>query len=257
VLDKAEEEMQRVAREAPDLPSLPSLQTAVYFVQGRRELVPLGRLEKSLRQNPAQLDNRIWRMILHIWAGENVPAKALARETLLLEPNLGPPRWMLGEVLRTEGDLAGAIREQKAVLELAPRNIIAIRNLARAYMDNDQNAEARSLLEGMQPIFAKNYLWRVSWALLLAVEGKHRQAELAMDQETLKFASVVYEERVEIAEFYAVLGKPSKAIEWIRLSVANGDRRVDWFRGNRRLASIQKDPDFLRIIDSLETSRKH
>jgi tetratricopeptide (TPR) repeat protein len=256
VVDKAEEEMRRVAQEAPDLPSLPSFQTAVYFVQGRRELVPLDRLERALRENPAQLDNRVWRLILHVWAGENIPAKALARETLKLDPNFGPPRWMLGEILRTEGDIAGAIREQKAVLELAPRNMIAIRNLARAYMDNGQNAEARALLEGKQPIFATNYLWRASWALLLAVEGKHEAAELAMDPETLKFASVVYDERVETAEFYAVLGKTSKAIEWIRLSVANGDKRVDWFRKNPRLAGIQKDPDFLRIVDSLEARRK-
>src|SRR5205085_8166567 len=44
LLDQAEEEMRRVAKEAPELPSLPSLQTAVYMVKGRWDRVPWDRL---------------------------------------------------------------------------------------------------------------------------------------------------------------------------------------------------------------------
>jgi tetratricopeptide (TPR) repeat protein len=136
VLDKAEEELRQVAREAPDLGDLPSAQTALYFTQGRRELVPLKRLDQVMREYPPQNDALVWRLVLYTEAGENVRAKALAREMLTREPTFGPPRWVLGDILRTEGDIAGAIREQRAVLELAPANFLAIRLLALVYMDN-------------------------------------------------------------------------------------------------------------------------
>ena len=255
VLDKAEEELRQVAREAPDLQSLPSAQVALYFTQGRRELIPLERLDQMIREHPAQNDTLVWRLILHIEGGENVLAKTLARQMLAREPNFGPPRWMLGEILRTEGDIAGAIREQQAVLELAPANLVVIRLLALAYMDNGDLDKARALLEEKR-MFQANYLWRHTWAVLLAVEGKRSQALQAMDQETLQFARVAYPVTAETADFYAALEDPSKAIDWIRQAVRNGDERTDWFRKDPRLASIQKDERFLRIIESIEARRK-
>lgn len=223
VLDKAEEELRPVAREAPDLQSLPSAQVALYFTQGRRELIPLERLDQMIREHPAQNDTLIWRLILHIEGGENVLAKALARQMPAREPNFGPPRWMLGEILRTEGDIAGAIREHQAVLELAPANLLVVRLLALAYMDNGDLDKARALLEEKRT-FQANYLWRHTWAVLLAVEGKRSQALQIMDQETLQFARVAYAVTAETADFYAALEDPSKAIDWIRQAVRDGGR---------------------------------
>jgi tetratricopeptide (TPR) repeat protein len=247
VLDKAEEELRQVAREAPDFPGLWPAQTALYFTQGRRELIPLERLQSG--------DN--WRMLLYVEAGENVRAKAIAREMLTRAPLFGPPRWTLGDILRTEGDIAGAIREQRAVLGRAPTNYFAIRFLALAYMDNGDIDKARALLEEKRPMGPPNYMWRHTWALLLAVEGKRTQAFQAMDEETLKFARVNFFVTSETADFYAALGDPAKATDWIRQAVRNGDERTDWFRKNPRLASIQKDEGFLRIVESIEARRKH
>ena len=257
LLDQAEEEMRRVATEAPDLPSLPSLQTALYMVRGRRELVPLDRLDRSLRTQRPLPDNVIWRMIVHIYAGENAPAKTLARQALAIEPTLGAPRWMLGDILRTEGDIAAAAREQKAVLDLGPNNLIAIHNLALVYLDRKELAQARELLEGKRTAFGKNYIWRLNWALLLAVEGKHSEALQALDEDTQKFAAMSFFMTLEAAEVYAVLGDSSKAVQWVRLAVDRGDERVAWLRRNPRLAALQQDPGFLRIVDSVEARRKH
>jgi tetratricopeptide (TPR) repeat protein len=256
LLDQAEEEARRVAKEAPDLPSLPSLQTAVFLVKGRKDLVPLDRLERGVQAKPPLPDNLIWRMILHIWVGENESAKLLAKKAMALEPTLGPPRWMLGEILRTEGDIAGAIRAQKAVLEMAPNNLVAIHALNLAYLDSGEIAQAHAVIEEKRPILQKNYLWRLIWAVQLAVEGKRDDALLAMDEETQKFAGADFFVTLHAAEFYAVLGDSSKAVEWVRLAVNRGDERVEWFRRDPRLASIQKDPQFQRIVESLQARHK-
>jgi len=60
---------------------------------------------------------------------------------------------------------------------------------------------------------------------------------------------------LEGAEFHAVLGDTTKAIDWLERAVRI-DERVDWFRKDPRLASIQKDERFLRIMANIEARRK-
>jgi hypothetical protein len=88
------------------------------------------------------------------------------------------------------------------------------------------------------------------------VEGKRSEALQAMDEDTQKFASLSFFQTLAAAEFYAVLGDSSKAVEWVRTAVDRGDERLEWLRRDPRLASIHKDPRFLRIVDSLEARQK-
>jgi tetratricopeptide (TPR) repeat protein len=154
-----------------------------------------------------------------------------------------------------EGDTRGAIGEIEKVLEQAPNNISAISWLAFAYLDSGNLTRLRTLLEERQSLFAKNYLWRQLWALLLAVEGRREQAIQAMDDETLKFAAAAFPSTIGVAEFYAVLGDTDRAIEWLERTVRNGDERTTWFRNSPRLATIRHDARFRRIIDSIESRR--
>jgi predicted Zn-dependent protease len=116
--------------------------------------------------------------------------------------------------------------------------------------------KTRTLLEEQQRLFSNNYLWRQSWALLLAVEGQREQALSAMDEETRKFAAAAFPSTITVAEFYAVLGDTDKAVEWVEQAVRNGDERTAWFRKSRRLASVQGDPRFQQIINSIEARRQ-
>jgi tetratricopeptide (TPR) repeat protein len=252
----AEDELRRAEAECPDLASLPSAFAAVYLAQGRKEMVPLAELDRvTAIDGPAARDALLWRAILYLQAGQNERAKELLLRSLEREPLFGAPRMILGDILRAEGDVSGAIREQLRVLEQAPNNIAAIRWLALAYLDAGQLEQARAALEQSRRAFESNFLWRAGWALLLACEGKPTEAIEAMDVETLKFARVVFFETVAVAEFYALLGDTTKAIEWIEMAVRNGDERIEWFRRNRRLAAIQDDPRFLRILQSIEGRR--
>jgi tetratricopeptide (TPR) repeat protein len=204
---------------------------------------------------PAARDALLWRALLHSYADENEKAKELCLRSLEREPLFGAPRMILGEALRAEGDVESAIRELLKVLDQAPANAGAMRWLALAYLDAGRLDQARALLEEKRGVFENNYLWRLTWALLLACEGKQTEAIEAMDTETLKFARLAYADTAVVAEFYAVLGDASKAIEWIEAAVRNGDERVAWFRRNRRLAPLQDDPRFRRILQSMETRR--
>src|SRR5262245_6333677 len=138
LLYKAEEELQQVERETPDLVALPATQTLVYMAQGRKELVPAARLAEVAREHSMHPDTTIWRVVLLAFADDNATAKPLAQGVLQRQPLLAPMRMFLGEILRTDGDAPGAIREQQKVLEQAPTNITAIVFLTRAFLDNHE-----------------------------------------------------------------------------------------------------------------------
>lgn len=253
---KAEEELRQVEREAPDLESLPSAQAAVYTLLGRKELIPVEKLDKIMKRDPPHNDSHLWRMISFILSGDDKTAKQIAAQTLEREPLFGAPRMFLGDILRREGDPQGAIREETKVLAQSPENPSAVRFLALAYMDSGDLNQARRVLEDRRPGLSGNYMWRQTMALLLALEGKREEALQTMDPETQRFASAVWVATSEMAEFYAVLGDTTNAVEWLERAVRNGDERVEWFRRNPRLATIQRDERFLRILESIEASRK-
>ena len=253
---QAEKELQLASRMDPNLVSLPSAFAGVYLVQGRKELASVEQLDRVLRQHPEQNDTRLWRAIISYRTGQNAAAKEGFRLILDRESLNGAARMFLGETLRMEGDLAGDIREQLRVLQQAPGNIASTGNLTLAYMDAGELEKARSLLEEKRSTFAGNYMWRSMWALLLAREGKNAEALRAMDEETLKFLDVAFVVTLEGAEFYAEIGDPTKAIEWLEKTVRNSDERVDWFRKDPALANIRQDPRFQQIIESIESHRK-
>jgi tetratricopeptide (TPR) repeat protein len=255
LLYKAEEELRQAERDAPTLASLPSAFASVYLLQGRKDMIPAVALDRVSVQESVARDAMLWRAIIAWLAGENLVVKDLARQLLEREPLFGAPRMFLAETLRTEGDVVGAIRELRRVLEQAPNNISAVWWLVLAYLDADRPDDARALLEEKRGLFAMNYLWRTSWALLQAREGQRTEALAALDAETLKFGRGTFVATLPVAEIYATLGEHSQAIEWVETAVRNGDERLEWFRRNPRLASIRDAPRFQQMLQAISARR--
>ena len=195
-------------------------------------------------------------VILRMLKGQTEEPLAILRMRLERNPLENPTRMFLGETLRTQGDTAGAIHSLERALQQAPGNVTAAWFLTMAYLDDGKPEQARALLEGMRPGFEKNYIWRHAWAILLAVEGKHQEALQAMDEGTLKFARLTWAVTSTTADFYALEGDRSKAIEWLQLAIARGDERVSYFRRNPRLATLRNDPRLQSLLKSVEARRK-
>ncbi len=257
LLYTAEDELRQAEAEDPALASLPSAFAGVYLMQGRKEMIPLAALDRACADPAAARDSLLWRAILYWLEGDSEHAQELLRESLDREPLFAAPRLILGEVLRLEGDVAGAIREQERVLEQAPTNISAIHWLALACLDGGLLDRARTLLEQHRPAYHRNYLWRSIWALLLACEGQSDEARSVMDDDTRNFARNAPFVTLEVAELYAVIGDRSTAVEWADTAVRHGDERLKILRGSSRLTSRQSDARFQRIVQSLEARRTH
>src|SRR5258708_3641174 len=252
VFYQAEEELHQAEQALPSSDGLLlSTKTLVYLAQGRLDRIPSAMLEEQVRKG----GNPTFLVILRMLQGQTQEPLATLRMWIERHRLDNPLRMFLGELLRTQGDAAGAIHALERVVQQALHPTAAWL-LTMAYLDDGKPEQARALLEGMRIGFEKNYMWRHAWAILLAAEGKHKEALQAMDEGTLKFARLAWTVTSTTADFYALQGDHSKAIEWLQLAVARGDERVSYFRRNPRLATLRNDPGFQSLLKSVEDRRK-
>jgi serine/threonine protein kinase/Flp pilus assembly protein TadD len=254
-LYKAEQELRRALQDDPESARSHASLAALYFYQGRKDLIP-EEAKKALALNPDELDAKIWWSNYYVASGEYASAKELVNQVLEGDPLFFPARMTLGEILRVEGDIDGAIREQGKILEQDPRNIYAAQKLARAYIDRNDFPRARRTLENLSPDDQQGFEIKLTWALLLALEGKTKEALEKMDDESLKFGALAVWSTSVVAEFYAVMGDSQKSMDWLEKAVRNGDERDVWFRRDPLLSNIRDLPRFRQIIGSIEFRRK-
>lgn len=254
-LYRAEQELQRALRDDPNSARAHSSLAALYLYQGRKDLV-LEEAKKGLALDPNEVDSKNWLSNYHFLNGDYASAKDLLRQLLERDPLFFPPRMQLGEILRVEGDLVGAVREQKKILEQDPRNLYAVQKLARVYIDMNDLIRARQVLEGLSPEDQRGYDVKMTWALLLALEGKIPEARKKMDEESLKYGALAVLSTYAIADFYAVVGEPEKALDWLERAVRNGDERAEWFRRDPFLVKIRDLTRFRQILESIDNRRK-
>jgi serine/threonine protein kinase/Tfp pilus assembly protein PilF len=254
-LYRAEQELRRALQDDPDSARAHASLAALYFYQGRKDLIP-GEAKKALELNPNEVDGKIWLFNYYAMSGEYAKAKELVNQLLERDPLFFPARMNLGDILRLEGDIDGAIRELGKILEQDPRNPYAAKYLARAYIDRNDLPNARRALENLSPDDQRGFEIKLAWALLLALEGKTKEALEKMDEESLKYGALAPWSTSVVAEFYAVMGDSQKSLDWLEKAVRNGDERDAWFRRDPLLSKVRDLPRFQQIIDSIEFRRK-
>jgi Tfp pilus assembly protein PilF len=254
-LYRAERELRRALSDDPDSAHTHSSLAAVYIYQGRKDLA-LEEAQKGLALDPNEWDSNIWLSNYHVLSGDYARAMDLLRQVLERDPLLFPARMCFADLLRLEGDLSGAVRELSKILEQDPQNIYAHCKLARAYFDMSDLIRGRQVLGELSSEVQSNYDVRMTWALLLALEGKLAEALEKMDEETLKFGALTVFSTSTVADFYAVAGEPEKALDWLERAVRNGDERAEWFRRDPLLAKIRDLPRFRQILESIDNRRK-
>jgi Tfp pilus assembly protein PilF/predicted Ser/Thr protein kinase len=254
-LYKAEQELRRALQDDPDSARAHASLAALYFYQGRKDLIPK-EAKKALDLNPNEVDAKIWWSNYYMENGEYMSAKELVNQILEGDPLFFPARMSLGEILRMEGDIDGAVRELGKILEQDPQNPYASQKLARAYIDRNDLPKARRSLENLTPDAQRGFEIKLMWALLLALEGKTKDALEKMDEGSLKYGALAPWSTSVVAEFYAVMGDSQKSLDWLEKAVRNGDERDAWFRRDPLLSKVRDLPRFQQIIDSIEFRRK-
>lgn len=256
LLYRAEAEARRALQDDPTARQARITLAGVYLLQGRKEMVP-GELEQVFQLDPGSgLPATMWGLLYHRFNGDYGRAEELAKEMLAGKPTFFPARTYLGEMLREQGKLEDAIREQEKVLEQDPTNILALGHLSRTYLDLGDTAKARATLERVKPEDRQNYRVRLARALVLAREEKQAEALKEMDAEVERYAGAHSLMNAQAAAFYAAVGEKERALEWLDRAVRNGDERAEYFQRDPLLAGIRDEPRFKQVLESIAYRRQ-
>ena len=117
------------------------------------------------------------------------------------------------------------------------------------------------MLKEAEPLVEQEYhqdpdsIWKlVNLVLLMALQGKHREAEAAVP-------SILEKERIyrgyhhstyNIARIYALGGKSKEAVKWLRVTVKEGFPCYPLFARDPFLDPLRKDPAFIEFMSEMK-----
>ncbi|GEM_PF-1841696 len=254
---EAEKELRLALQYDPQNASAHGVLAGVYLYQGRQEEA-LAAGNRSLAINPDHLSALAWQTWVLQRRGDYAGAMAIARRNIQLNPVFFPAQWALGELLVETGDPAGGVRLLGKVLDQDAQNHFILAALARMHLESGDTRTARMFLDQIRKGDEANYRVRLVKALLLAREGKRREALRQMDEPLRKYGEASPRVTLQVAEFYSVLsagpgnsGEKQQALEWLDKAVRSGDERIEWFERNKLLDNIRGERRFRQIVDSI------
>ena len=92
-------------------------------------------------------------------------------------------------------------------------------------------------------------------ALLLALQGKHREAQTAVPRvmEKVRKDKAYHNFTYDIARICALAGKTEEALKWLRITVAEGFPCYTLFARDSFLDPIRKDPGFILFMTEMKS----
>ncbi len=123
------------------------------------------------------------------------------------------------------------------------------------YLDKRMVKEAAPLVEQAYQKDPGSDVARSDQALLLALQGKHQEAEAAVPAilEKLRKNRGYHHFTYSFARIYALGGKSDEALKWLQVTVQEGFPCFPLFERDSFLDPIRKDPDFIRFMAEMRT----
>jgi len=211
------------------------------------------------------------------------------RRALALDPNLGEAHHHLGVIYLHVGLLDEAVAEFRSALALNPFDLNAVRRIGIAQIYRGQYDAGLATIRRAGPD-ANPALWsyQVAWALLYlgrdaeagafmeeylrahptdpggvvrstrgilrAKAGDARGAAQDIQQAVTAGKGFIHFHHTayNIASVYAILGRPALALQWLRLTAAEGWPCYPYFAGDPNLTNIRGDPGFTAFMRDLK-----
>jgi len=124
----------------------------------------------------------------------------------------------------------------------------------RYYLEKRMLTEAAPLIEQEYVKNPDEPEPRRDKALLLALQGKHREAQAAVPRvlEKVRRDKAYHHYTYDIGRIYALGGKGEEALKWLRITVKEGFPCYPLFARDSFLDPIRKDPAFIQFIAEMQ-----
>jgi TolB-like protein len=124
----------------------------------------------------------------------------------------------------------------------------------RYYLEKRMLKEAAPLIEQQYVKYPDNHEIRCHKALLLALQGKHRDAQAAVPwiMEKVPRTKDYHHYTYNIARIYALGGRGKEAMNWLRTTVDEGFPCYTLFARDSFLDRIRQDPEFIKFMAEMK-----
>jgi tetratricopeptide (TPR) repeat protein len=125
----------------------------------------------------------------------------------------------------------------------------------RYYLEKRMLKEAAPLVEEDYVRTPDEFAPRRNKALLLALQGKHEEAQAAIPgvMEKVRRDKAYHHFTYTNARIYALGGKSEEALRWLRITAQEGFPCYTLFARDPFLDPIRKDPGFIRFMGEMKT----
>ena len=221
---------------------------ATHSEQGReREAILAIRKAVSLAPNYATA----WQLLgySYYYAGLNEIAEQAYQRAIDINPALPQPHWMHARMLLYSGRTAEAEKEMRQVVSNNPEQYKALAYLGGVLYYAGKLDEAQPILDRAVQLTGSS---GDNTAPLLAgfLYAARTQPE-KIDPAVLRYrvSEVIDGDAVYwMGGIYALLGKRSEALDWLRRSVALGNVNYPWFERDKNYDKLRSDPEYQSIM---------
>jgi tetratricopeptide (TPR) repeat protein len=216
-----------------------------------------GRIQEAVRDLKAALDidpNSADTLLLlancYLISGRVSVARPFIARILAVDPLTPVSRCMPAFADLLEGNFAAAVAPYRQMFEMDPANPMARLFYIWVLVLNRRADAARPILETFPPELRDTVPARIAFFLAHAVAGDRKKAESALTREIEAVASATDVFPRFLAQGFALVGMPERALHWLEIAVDRGfinhpflTRHDPFFR------SLRKDPRFVRLME--------
>jgi serine/threonine-protein kinase len=192
--------------------------------------------ELALSLNPAHAQAMAWRAMLHTYRGRHDDAQAWMRRAQEFGP-MSLSFAALAEMLRYfAGDVAGAARKLRRLLDAAPDAPLTRHLLARALLASGAATEALALVENRDAPGPGSFS-NLGRALALVGRRDEARAEVAKLE---RLAAEGFGVGFDLALVHLALGDEDAALDWLDRSVDDGSQMIGYLESEPALEPIRR-----------------
>ena len=247
-LDEAEACAAKVL--ALDPASASGLQLRGWIHYGRARIQDaVSDLKAAIAIEPNHADTLLLLANCYLISGQVRAARPLIDRVLALDPLTPVSRCMPAFADVMEGHFTAAVDPYRQMCEMDPGNPMARLFYVWALVLNRRIETVRSVLEAFPPDVRDTVPARLAFFLADALEGKVDKAHAAVMQiESVATAADVFP-RI-IAQGYALIGMPERALHWLTITVDRGFINYPFLaRHDPLLADLRSQPGFVRLME--------
>lgn len=152
------------------------------------------------------------------------------------------------------GNIAQARALMEEALGLFPQSPVFRRHLARVHYEADDFESAESLLRqtlALEPY--RGFEARAQLALICARTGRGAEGAELLTSSVLQYAKRDFLESILYpAQFYALTGQTSIAVEWLQMALLAGNENYIWFSRNRDFDPLRDLTEFQAVAARAE-----